>query len=132
MIKANELRIGNYISPVSKNAGIHIPCYSVKYKVGAIDKFGVVKIIDPSKYQNITLKYGEYCGITITHEWLERFGFENRGNNLFVNGKIELRHYRGRNDVLVRGINVSYNYIHQLQNLYFALTGEELEYNHNI
>ena len=105
-MKANELRIGNWVNNFEVDLQLTSKdIYHLDVYVGRV-------IANP---------------IPITPEWLERFGFVSKHNNLFILGKIELRYYRGRSDVLVRGINVSYKYIHQLQNLYFALTGEELE-----
>ena len=110
-MKANELRIGNWVS----NGEIEF------------------QITSKDIYHRDVRVYGSFIkGIPITPEWLERVGFVSKPNNLFILGKIELRYYRGRSDVLVRGINVSYKYVHQLQNLYFALTGEELEIKPNI
>lgn len=106
-MKANELRIGNWVS----NGEIEFQITSKD--IYHLDVYVGRVIANP---------------ISITPEWLERVGFVSKPNNLFILGKIELRYYRGRSDVLVRGINVSYKYVHQLQNLYFALTGEELEY----
>lgn len=68
-------------------------------------------------------------GIPLTPELLKRCGFEKGINNpdyhdlrFFVLTKIE-EGYRLRNcDYPGRDIK----YLHQLQNLYFALTGEEL------
>lgn len=110
-MKANELRIGNWVS----NGEIEF------------------QITSKDIYHRDVRVYGSFIkGIPITPEWLQRFGFENRGNNLFVKGKIELRYYANRCEVVVRGINITYQYVHQLQNLYFALTGEELELKQNI
>ena len=105
-MKANELRIGNWVS----NGEIEFQITSKD--IYHLDVYVGRVIANP---------------IPITPEWLKRFGFENRGNNLFVKGKIELRYYANRCEVVVRGINITYQYVHQLQNLYFALTGEELE-----
>jgi len=110
-MKANELRIGNWVNNFEVDFQLTSKdIYHLDVYVGRV-------IANP---------------ISITPEWLQRFGFENRGNNLFVKGKIELRYYANRCEVVVRGINITYQYVHQLQNLYFALTGEELELKQNI
>lgn len=64
--------------------------------------------------------------IPLTEEWLRKFGFEKLQETYF-NGDFEL-------DITDAGflfsetyIKVSCKYVHQLQNIYFALTGKELE-----
>mgnify|MGYP003658203865 CR=1 FL=1 len=69
--------------------------------------------------------------IPLTEEWLVKFGFEN------TNTKENPNYKKGFYTCMVRehGINIcnghgfinDLNHVHQLQNLYFALTGEELE-----
>lgn len=66
--------------------------------------------------------------ITLTDEWLVKFGFEKDGQG-FVN-KIILY---GENDFRYNASFFEYHslisvkYVHQLQNLFFALLGEELK-----
>ena len=72
--------------------------------------------------------------IPLTQEWLLKFGFIKRpfqGKDFFVIDNIELyfterKEFKGwifnLNENDLRGIH----FVHQLQNLYFALTGEEL------
>lgn len=80
-----------------------------------------------------------FYGIPLTPEWLERSGFRKDmggGGGLleFENGFIcfydmnnPLVGYSGVSDELINGGPIhNLNYVHQLQNLYFALTGEEL------
>jgi hypothetical protein len=65
--------------------------------------------------------------IELTEEWLQKFGFE-------LYDSVEFRHFYRKNDF---DLNQDYQpidfdcieikYVHQLQNLYFALTGKELE-----
>jgi len=110
-MKANELRIGNWVE--QPNDGVTrvtaiLNDLQIKTETGYIDK---------------------YCRpIPLTEEWLLKFGF--RGNERqrvkrFVGLEIytkDLWRYntKGNNALVVE-------YVHQLQNLYFALTGEELE-----
>ena len=82
---------------------------------------------------------GDYdiCGIPITPEWLEKIGFEkDETHNIYVLWQpesgpemgftCEYRYvYLSRNDCHENLEHIKH--IHQLQNLYFALTGEELE-----
>jgi len=83
-------------------------------------------------------------GIPLTEEWLLKFGFEQTDEgdgfkllhfwiSLGGNDKLYLRHYLmggfiwGFNHFKELGQPISIEYVHQLQNLYFALTSEELK-----
>lgn len=88
-------------------------------------------------------------GIEITKEWLLKFGFlEQIGFSKFIgekykNSSIELAHndsdkwylyFRNFNSGLADDFVLLRNnikHIHQVQNLYHALTGEELTYEHS-
>jgi hypothetical protein len=64
--------------------------------------------------------------IPLTEEWLLKFGFcKFKNYNDFSKGGIII-HGRKRGFVLRKSVP-DIKYVHQLQNLYFALTGEELE-----
>ena len=118
MINRNELRIGNYITDIysSKNAYFEI----------------VIIGEDTTKYgAGFCSYYSHIKPIPLTEKWLLDFGFENKEENweksdsnlwdfliildyesfMYSYSKLEIKH------------------VHQLQNLYFALTGEELTLN---
>lgn len=117
MIRANELRIGNYVNITYLLTG--------KNRVSTIGCQDIVKINDHM------LQTFNYSPIAITKEWLLKFGFIPMHG---TNGN----HYRlglhfimidGLNDfyfMLGRGMTIEIKYVHQLQNLYFALTQTEL------
>jgi hypothetical protein len=87
-------------------------------------------------FQDIKVNGGNICNliepIPLTEEWLLKLGFD-RGSDImgecyFINEKIEfviyiedewLCYYTG-------SLMLEIETVHQLQNLYFALTGEEL------
>lgn len=69
--------------------------------------------------------------IPLTEEWLLKLGFEKKSGNEFEKGRFIYRFQQ--RDLIIEGFEYDYNgiichpeYVHQLQNLYFALTGEEL------
>jgi hypothetical protein len=81
-------------------------------------------------------KESKWIGIPLTEEWLVKFGFEKRKAHngcYFINEWFELtKNIHGGfsfefENYEVEIPDVHLKYIHQLQNLYFALTGEELE-----
>jgi len=104
-MEAKDFRIGNYVQ---------FPSGSI-YKVDMLyDDF-------------LSLLY--WTPIPLTEEWLLKFGFEIKqgrfGNEYF--GKINL--YTASDKKIVfcyDGYLKGIKYVHQLQNLYFALTGNEL------
>ena len=72
--------------------------------------------------------------IPLTEEWLERCGFYGRNDFKWI-GKVGIQSVDGKyyfafkdmGNVMFRSI-VECKYVHALQNLYFALTGQELEF----
>jgi hypothetical protein len=65
--------------------------------------------------------------IVITSEWIERLGFKN--SKLVINTCIDLFHREGMLFLVVEAcytVLQHIQYVHQLQNLYFSMTGKEL------
>ena len=120
-MKANELRIGNWVySGIDSKQPIKVP---------------PIMIAQLSKNED---KEHNIKPIPITEDWLLRFGFEL--NNIRVKFWTEDRYPQWSLKVLkIKKNNVGdfmldgfgfflhIKHIHQLQNLYFALTGEELK-----
>jgi len=120
-MKAQELRIGNFIQ----------------------DSKGKVQKIYPSLLISIiegTINFGK--PILLTCEWLEKFGFKKihsmypvfDGSYSFeIEDVINLSQRKDgfqffiEDEIYGCSVNVKLQHVHQLQNLYFALTGEELD-----
>ena len=108
-MRANELRIGNLIQ---KNGKIH---YTNNLTIRDIFHLSIddTDIFEP---------------IPITEDWLLKCGFEKDEYEMFVfNRKVIYK--KNDNTFHFYGCDIEIKHIHQLQNLYFALTGEELEIN---
>ena len=104
-MKANELRIGNYVM------------YSSLIQVNGY------KIAECEEYPT------RFAPIPLTREWLIKFKFEELEKDcrtFFKKGKFKVELSNGGNVYYNRNIFISS--VHQLQNLYFALTGEELTF----
>jgi len=115
-MKANELRIGNYILLTNDNFNTS--------KVYVLDGFDIYKL-DESDCFDIE-------PIPLTKEWLLRMGFEFKrqkvgANGIFSKGELNLTLSYG--GIVYRKLNRPVLYVHSLQNLYFALTEDELTIN---
>ena len=118
MIQANELRIGNWIL-------WNMPGGSIQ----------------PILVASIPLDDDNYSPIPLTTEILEKAGFEKDEDYTTHEGKMYVSFNLpdgttidklGDNDFEYHvwdNYEKHIKYLHQLQNLYFALTGEELEIN---
>jgi hypothetical protein len=116
MIQANELRVGNLLKAwFNTNNGFEQTVIEISPMV--IDEI----------YHGVT----DYEPIPITEEWLLRFGFIKDPYMDYVYEKdgTEFRLLNAQCDLIINsvGVSVSFNSIHQLQNIYFAITGEELK-----
>jgi len=109
MIEARELRIGN-----------------------KVDLYGSIATIETVDFAGIGIAIKKGEPIPITKEWLLKFGFKEIltfdvfptffKNKINVNdGVVYVSEYGFLNHI---------KYIHQLQNLHFALIGEELTINY--
>lgn len=120
MINANELRLGNALEYLVEDCVDN----SSEWMLNIVD---AADIVDAASNESIFNKY--YQPIPITPEILEKCGFvRNSLMDSYELGKYSVRYsmmyYEGHE---VSELNTC-KYLHQLQNLYFALTGEELNY----
>ena len=123
-MKANLLRIGNLLS---------VGNYDVK--VVEIHHLGV-QVCDLEETQDTWELFSDRIKpIPLTEEWLLKFGFVTTQWDNFDSYRFEI----GNNDYAIviysdgncevgDVITTKINYVHQLQNLYFAITGEELTF----
>ena len=122
MIQANELRIGNLVN--SKNDGI-ISITNISEKSVAVS--------EAHCYNHIPVEF--ISPIPLTEEWLLKLGFKKRKNRHLFHweNKIVISEYKDEFENFFypkTGYDIRFSneikYVHQLQNLYFALTGAEL------
>ena len=132
MIDPRELRIGNWIK-------IH----ATETKVGYIESEDWGNFIGSSNFAE--RPFEEFEPILLTEEWLIKFGFEKTNfkhrdksisRNVFILGNYVIQYIEATWVLSRKADNhlnfdlvwiKSFNHLHQLQNVYFALTGKELE-----
>ena len=128
-MKANELRIGNFIIYEKTTHYVSGITHNTVFSHWHKDAEMVDEYMDIIDY---------YDPIQLTEEWLMKFGFIDRkiliGCLCFMEIDIDGTDF----NIFIRQGNIENEdtdlilldepilYVHQLQNLYFALTGEEL------
>jgi hypothetical protein len=107
-MKNTELRIGNIVK-----------------------RNGLIVTVDEQTFWDMKNNPDQYKPVPLTEEWLLRLGFEKKQPNYtwYRKNRVTINVF---NDVAFR-LNTNgycvykpFKHVHQLQNLYFALTGEEL------
>jgi hypothetical protein len=121
MIQANELRIGNLVCFIDETGAS--PDY-IETNVGMMEIQHAIKNND------------FFQGIPLTEEWLVRFGLMDKPSyKAFHIGSMEFDIPSMIGGCLDNELgldqenSIHIQSVHQLQNLYFALTGEELKLN---
>ena len=113
-MKASELRIGNYVES------------SGGWPLRSVNAHGLSTILNEIE---------SYKPIPLTEDWLLKFGFEiSDYYKNYYNGVCSVKYDGDREFILSKDesdancytIDAEIKYVHQLQNLYHALTGEEL------
>lgn len=124
-MKAEELRIGNLI--MKDDEAFTVTGVTPRYVS-----------YEHSGELTFNFRLEDVQPILITHEWLEKFGWvwneECKSYEKYPNGDTRMNlsleiggSYTMFNYVLKAVIAERIYYVHQLQNLYFALTGKELQ-----
>lgn len=134
-MKAEELRVGNYIC---KSESLYI---NIVTAISMFDGFRAT----PFKGCDIAQLDTEFKPIPLTEEWLTKFGFTTIDDDIMVHLKKWIYPSYGETYLEVDGLSDIYIvfkhpirqalplvknetlYVHQLQNLFFGLTGEELK-----
>ena len=130
-MEARELRIGNWVFDSNNSIEREIQNIFTPQELWEIEE---LKAMQP---------------IPLTEEWLLKFGFESYSTHVNYN-ELQIKNKKPNKHIVVRlGIQNKYfsvfnhsecdftelqfirqlDFVHQLQNLYFALTGEELTIN---
>ena len=135
-MKANELRIGNFVGLQNKGEILKVKAISEDVEGGFIVKTQTVQGISGRVGPN---PLSELSPIPLTEEWLFKFKLKKlKGSFMMYIGDNELEYRINDSELAIWGADgsteghnfrVKIDYVHQLQNLYFALTGEELEIN---
>lgn len=131
-MKASELRIGNFVGLNLKEFPEN---YFTVFEV-ANSNMVVQDGLTPHGFRDLSYFDAELLEpIPLTEEWLLKFGFVDDngsfykipvgGSELFINPENGMVVWIERNNNVFNNPALI-EYVHQLQNLYFALTGEEL------
>lgn len=135
-MKASELRIGNIVYSIKEvYNGDHVPVLVV-----SIDTKHITYLCGNhqlhSEIRPVQVIPSQIHPIQLTMVWLDKFRFKGSRILLPGDGELEIRllghtFHIWRSDGQTESCNYRnhINHVHQLQNLYFALTGEELAIN---
>jgi len=149
-MKAQELRIGNFVEILTTTRDTMIPLPTGKY--GEINRVSLDKVqikyvfeTNTEKHVVFNRSYNTIKPIPLTEEWLVKFGFYKRygsyiwikilaGDDTDYPITLQFTNNHTAMQICRSGIGTQCapcSYVHQLQNLYFALTGEELTIKRN-
>ena len=114
MSLAKELRIGNWVEIL-----------------GDSKRLDFFTTIQPSSFSVDIDK--TYAPIPLDEDWMQKFGFRKamKKDNYVTYSNRNKRIGVYDNYFIMSGHGATFKYVHQLQNLYFALTGFELQFNND-
>jgi hypothetical protein len=109
-LKASDLRIGNYyLNEFGKT--VLADKTNLAYMIGMLDRDALKPIL-------------------LTPDWWEKFGFEwSQRRSWYSNGDWEFTRWEDHTYHIMEyaSVSVTLKYVHDLQNLYYALTKQELQ-----
>lgn len=121
-MKKEELRIGNLVEYPNWNKDGSVKYFHIRDVYTDDNKIGLTD----GMFQVPSSKLKYIKPIHLTEEWLVKLGFvKDKLDNTYYKGDFEIylpKYFKWKESIF-RNVKT----VHQLQNLYFALTGEELE-----
>lgn len=101
----------------------------------SVDKIMIKCYNDITDFDWIYLKNENINPIPLTKEWLLKFGFKHNTEYIFIHENFNAAHFKfkikkySNNDCLVLNCKTTVRYVHELQNIYFAIMRNELTLN---
>ncbi len=138
-IKIEELRRGNYVGYRHLDEKKRVHLFATINGIDHRDEWSAVSLNTTKHIGTEFILIDSISAIPIDTDWLENLGFENDGRMnyqlLMQKCRFGFRFIDGRPnclDVIQDDNRISFafgqvNKVHKLQNLYYALTGDELE-----
>lgn len=128
MIKPEELRKNNLVRDIESG------------RIGPILTISEKRCSVKMEFSKLSQSYDEFEPIPLSEEWLLRFGFQKDDIVDEIDGKLFVIFTLNNSDYFIElwineqiyrftddcNLNIALSSIHQLQNLFFSLTGEEL------
>ncbi len=132
-----DLMIGNLVYGINRRNEVHLP-NDYPLRIMQIEIFNCEAVLydqNPAQVRDwFRIANSDISPIPITPEWLERAGFQAIIKNIgfgyvdyILSASFKIT-YSNADEVYSFSAGMSFKYIHQLQNLYFALTQKELEF----
>ena len=142
-MESKELRVGNIVCPINRSTEIHMPNPMFPLKVVTIGAFDVQATSFKDRAEALPewkkYKLFDIAGVPLNGEWLQKAGFsegcvisENIGKTIshkekdFSLLKVGDDYFYTYDEYNIA--SVGFRYVHQLQNLFQSLTGEELTF----
>lgn len=128
----NEFRVGNKILVPNIESTVLIP--SIEVEVQGITIFGEIECLNTPQHAGLTISTKKVSGIKLTEEWFLRYGFiHDKEEEIFNRHDICFSYsenYKGYKLYVQHEYEIGreIEYVHELQNLYFALKGEEIKF----
>lgn len=131
MIAINELRIGNLVA----FKGFHVGDLKYEagiYRISSIGSDNTIRLYNQEPKKHFGCFKNTFIDpIPLTEEWLLKLGFDNQLTLKSGPFSIEKTNRHGvrltfTNEFCKNAFKPEINFVHQLQNLCFSLTGEEL------
>ena len=97
----------------------------------AIKRFGQIVYVNEHTFEDVKINNGSYSPIELTEDWLLKMGFDQleSGTYICTNQIVLRKDIKGYLYEVFKGKETLIKHVHQLQNLYFALTNTELTIN---
>lgn len=120
-MEARELRLGNLIRDIETQ------------RIGTVLTISKHPVRVQLEYSKLTQRLYEYEGIPLDEEWLKKINLVSVGGDFVRFNKLRCFLLKRDNSGYYYGLpnnsmRTEVKFVHQLQNLYFALTGEELTF----
>lgn len=121
-MEKQDLRYGNIVRDIESE------------RVGTVITIGKRTASVKLEFSTLTQSFDEYEPVELTEDYLFRLGFEKRDDQKYYHTKFD-RTWVSLDSILVKwygnalGGIMMLDYVHQLQNIFFAINHEELNLN---